>query len=54
MIGSHDSLQSFYQTNFNMHYFHGYSLAEIEEMMPWERDVFISLQVNQKEKEKNK
>jgi hypothetical protein len=32
-------------------YFYKYSLHEIEDMMPWERDIYIALTVKQKEKE---
>ena len=37
---------------------HKYSLTEIENMIPWERDVYVSLLVNyikeENEKDKNK
>ena len=31
---------------------HKYSLTELDEMMPWEREVYISLLVNQVKEEK--
>jgi len=31
------------KTNFAMIQHHNWSLTEIEEMMPWERDVYVSL-----------
>jgi len=40
---SHNSVVSFYKTNFAMMQHHKYSLAEIENMIPWERYVFIDL-----------
>lgn len=40
---SHDNLENFYRTNFAMSKFHGYSLTELEEMIPWERDVYVGL-----------
>ncbi len=33
---------------------HKYSLTEIEEMIPWEREIYIGLLVNHIEEEKNK
>jgi len=40
---SYNSVVSFYKTNFAMMQHHKYSLAEIENMIPWERYVFIDL-----------
>ena len=31
---------------------HNYSLTELENMMPWERDVYTSLLINHLEKER--
>ena len=43
MTLSHDSLQNYYETNFAMMQHHKYSLTEIENMMPWEREIYIGL-----------
>jgi hypothetical protein len=43
MIFGHDSLQNYYTTNFNLMQHHKYSLTEIENMLPWEREIYISL-----------
>ena len=43
---SHESLINYYQTNFNLMQFHKYSLTELENMMPWEREIYIMLLVN--------
>ena len=40
---AHTSLESYYQTNFALMQHHKYSLTELENMMPWERDVYVSL-----------
>jgi hypothetical protein len=32
-----------YQTNFALMQHHGYSLSELENMMPWEREIYLSL-----------
>jgi len=39
----HESLASYYQVNFALIQHHKYSLTEIENMMPWEREVYITL-----------
>jgi hypothetical protein len=39
----HDSLENIYKTNFALMQHHKYSLTELENMMPWERDVYINL-----------
>ena len=43
---SHDSLENYYETNFALMQHHKYSLSELEEMIPWEREIYISLLVN--------
>ena len=32
-----------YNTNFTLMQHHKYSLSELENMIPWERDIYISL-----------
>ena len=39
----HDSLENYYKTNFALMQHHKYSLTELENMVPWERDVYIQL-----------
>lgn len=40
---SHDNLMNHYKTNFILMQEHKYSLSELENMMPWEREVYIGL-----------
>lgn len=40
---SHDSLENHYKTNFALIQHHKYSLTELENMIPWEREVYLSL-----------
>jgi hypothetical protein len=40
---AHESLVSYYQVNFALMQHHKYSLTELENMIPWERDVYIAL-----------
>ena len=39
----HDSLENYYKTNFALMQHHKYSLTELENMIPWERDVYVIL-----------
>jgi|TARA_A100001388_G_scaffold214460_1_gene164928 hypothetical protein len=39
----HNSLENYYKTNFALVQHHKYSLTEIENLMPWERDVYVNL-----------
>jgi hypothetical protein len=51
---SEESLGNYYKTNFFLRHKYNYSLTELEEMMPWERDVYISLLEQELEKDLNK
>lgn len=42
MLG-HDKLENFYKTNFSLMQHHKYSLYDIENMLPWERHVYVDL-----------
>ena len=54
MILSHESLLNYYQTNFNLMQYHKYSLSELDNMMPWEREIYVTLLVRYLELEKQK
>jgi len=43
MMMSHSNLQSYYKINFAMAQHHKYSIAEIEDMIPFERDLYVDL-----------
>tara|TARA_Y100001937_G_C6946126_1_gene252561 strand:+ start:393 stop:554 length:162 start_codon:yes stop_codon:yes gene_type:complete len=43
-----------FETNFALMQHHKYSLTELENMIPWERDVYISLLVNYIKEENEK
>lgn len=45
MLG-YDKLENYFKTNFALIQHHKYSLAEIENMMPWERSIYIGLLTN--------
>jgi len=43
---SHETIENYYTTNFQLlQHFH-YSLSEVESMIPWEREVYLSLLLN--------
>lgn len=55
----HDNLRNYYTTNFALMQHHKYSLSELESMLPWERDIYITLltqfieEENEKIKQRN-
>tara|TARA_B100001250_G_scaffold38023_1_gene30342 strand:- start:365 stop:544 length:180 start_codon:yes stop_codon:yes gene_type:complete len=40
---AHTDLESYYKVNFALMQHHKYSLTELENMIPWEREVYVSL-----------
>lgn len=50
----HDDLENFYRLQFALMQYHKYSLTELEEMLPFERDVYIALLTDYLEKEKDR
>ena len=47
-------LESYYRLNFALMQYHKYSLTEIENMMPWERDIYVILLQQHLEEEEGK
>ena len=43
---SHNSLENYYLTNFAMIQHHKWSLTELEDMMPYEREIYVTLLTN--------
>jgi len=48
---AHTDLASYYKTNFALIQHHKYSLTELEDMLPWEREIYITLLQNYIEEE---
>jgi len=48
------NLESYFRLNFSLIQFHKYSLTEIENMIPWERDIYVGLLKNHLEEEELK
>ena len=42
MLG-YETLLNFYKTNFNLLQYHKYSLAEFDELIPWEKQLYIKM-----------
>tara|TARA_R100000908_G_C3630755_1_gene71735 strand:- start:77 stop:253 length:177 start_codon:yes stop_codon:yes gene_type:complete len=49
---AHIDLETYYKVNFSLMQHHKYSLTEIENMMPWERDIYLAM-LNQYVEEEN-
>jgi hypothetical protein len=55
----HDNLRNYYTTNFALMQHHKYSLTELESMLPWEREIYVSMlsqyieEENEKIKQRN-
>ena len=43
MSMAHEDLESYYKVNFALIQHHKYSLTELENMIPWEREVYLTL-----------
>jgi hypothetical protein len=43
---SHNSLGNYYSTIFSMAQHHKYSISEIENMMPFERDIYVEMLIS--------
>ena len=39
---AHEDLESYYKVNFALMQHHKYSLTELENMIPWEREVYLT------------
>jgi hypothetical protein len=43
MLLCHDDLENHYKLNFQLIHHYKYSLTELDNMMPFERDIYVSL-----------
>jgi hypothetical protein len=48
------NLENYFRLNFALMQYHKYSLTEIENMMPWERDIYVGLLQQHLEEEQMK
>ena len=47
-------LENYFKINFALMQYHKYSLTEIENLIPWERDIYVELLKAHLEEEKQK
>jgi hypothetical protein len=47
-------LESYFRLNFALMQYHKYSLTEIENMIPWEKDIYVTLLKQHLEEEESK
>ena len=45
---------NYYKTNFGLMQYYKYSLTEIEDMIPFEKEIYVSLLLKYLEEQKNK
>lgn len=43
MCLSHTNLAQYYDSTFQLMQYHNYSLSEIDGLIPWEREVYLSM-----------
>lgn len=51
---SHESLYNYMQTNFQLMQHHQYSLTELDDMYPWEREIYVRLLLQHLEEERER
>ena len=51
---SHMDLENYYRLSFALIQYHKYSLTQIENLMPWERDIYIMMLEDHLEEEELK
>jgi len=49
---SHNTLANYYTTLFAMAQHHNYSISELEDMMPYERDLYVGMLLDFLDKQK--
>lgn len=54
LILGYDDLKNYYKTNFSLMQHHKYSLTELENMIPWERDIYVAMLIQYLEEENQK
>ena len=47
-------LESYFRLNFSLMQYHKWSLTEIENLLPWERDIYVEMLKNHLEEEELK
>jgi len=50
----YNNIENYFRLNFVMKKYHDFSLTEVEDMMPWERDAYVTLLREWVEEEKER
>jgi hypothetical protein len=50
----HDNLKNHYETNFALIQHHKYSLTELDNLIPWEKSIYVSMLIKYIEEENEK
>ena len=51
---SNENLHGYFSTNFALLHHYKWSLTEVEDMLPWEREIYLSLLMKHLEEEKQR
>ena len=54
VIFCYDNLKNYFETNFALMQHHKYNLSDIEQMVPWEKTIYVTMLVNYIEEENEK
>jgi hypothetical protein len=54
MCLSHQSLANYYKMNFSLMQYHKWSITEIENLIPFEMEIYVSMLINYLEEEKQR
>ena len=54
IVFHHETLVNHYQTNFALIQHHKYSLTELDEMIPWERQIYLDMLIKYLEEERER
>ena len=46
LAGNGNSLQEYYETNFALMQHHKYSLTELDNLLPWEKEIYVGMLSN--------
>lgn len=54
MALAHDNLYNFYKMNFALMQYHKYTLQDLDQMIPFEREVYVAMLIQYLEEEKQR
>jgi hypothetical protein len=53
-LAGYNNLANYYQTIFALCQHHKYSISDVEELLPFERDIYVAMLIDYLEKEKER